>query len=155
MDDNDVSEPIRPRYRPLQPRPRPTSYMKMPLRNRVSFPPFSNRGNNTFFRSHGFVQKTNYFVQRKQRPFGSIMYTNENTRYNGNVYNKRLNKGSFGKWNKNDGVYRGRGKVARGGFVARRIKRPVITREELDRELDEYMKKSKHPHIDVSDLTLT
>lgn len=33
-----------------------------------------------------------------------------------------------------------------------RAKRSVVTREELDKELDEYMKKGKHPQIDVSDL---
>lgn len=33
-----------------------------------------------------------------------------------------------------------------------RAKRPAVTKEELDKELDEYMKKGKHPQIDVSDL---
>lgn len=53
-------------------------------------------------------------------------------------------------------AFHGRGGRFIGGNLSSsnfsRAKRSVVTREELDKELDEYMKKGKHPQIDVSDL---
>uniref|UniRef100_A0A915PLJ2 Chromatin target of PRMT1 protein C-terminal domain-containing protein n=1 Tax=Setaria digitata TaxID=48799 RepID=A0A915PLJ2_9BILA len=120
-------------------------FSRIPVRNRISFPQWRNRLN------FGFVRKINI---DRPRPFGSLRYASRNTRFTRNGFSRIL-------WRTNNIPPRSRAFHGRGGrFIGgnlssgsfNRAKRPVITREELDKELDEYMKKGKHPQIDVSDL---
>lgn len=55
---------------------------------------------------------------------------------------------------RNGSSFRGRGtfRLQRNFRNGWSKEKPSVTKEELDRELDEYMKKDNHPKIDVSDL---
>ncbi|VDN29109.1 unnamed protein product [Gongylonema pulchrum] len=87
------------------------------------------------------------------RAFGSLRYSNRNTRF---VRNS--SSGSSNLWRPRSMIARNRAPRYRNNRSFRWIapqfsnKRATITREELDRDLEEYMKKGKHPPIDVSDL---
>uniref|UniRef100_A0A0R3RPQ2 FoP_duplication domain-containing protein n=1 Tax=Elaeophora elaphi TaxID=1147741 RepID=A0A0R3RPQ2_9BILA len=120
-------------------------FARIPIRNRISFPHWRNRFN------YGFVRKINI---DRPRPFGSLRYASRNTRFTRNGFSRIL-------WRSNtvlprNRAFHGRGDRFTGGNLSSsnfsRSKRSVVTREELDKELDEYMKKGKHPQIDVSDL---
>ncbi|VDN03687.1 unnamed protein product [Thelazia callipaeda] len=110
---------------------------RIPIQNRISYPLWRSKFGT------GFVRKTDI---DRPRPFGSLRYASKNTRFIRNNMNQTL-------WRQNTSVsrnFRGPGgRFASNGFY--RTKRSV-TREELDKELEEYMKKGKHPQIDVSDL---
>ncbi|KAM3720767.1 Phosphatidylinositol-3-phosphatase SAC1 [Dirofilaria immitis] len=120
------------------------SFARIPVRNRISFPHWHNRFN------YGFVRKIN---MDRPRPFGSLRYASRNTRFTRNGFSRK-------PWRSNTVLPRNRAFRGRDGrFIGNlssssfsRIKRSVVTKEELDKELDEYMKKGKHPQIDVSDL---
>ncbi|CAG9535850.1 unnamed protein product [Cercopithifilaria johnstoni] len=116
-------------------------FARIPVRNRISFPHWHSRFN------YGFVRKVNI---DRPRPFGSLRYASRNTRFTRNGFSRIL-------WRSNTILPRNRafhgrfiGNLSNSNFS--RAKRSVITKEELDKELDEYMKKGKHPQIDVSDL---
>uniref|UniRef100_A0A8R1XLX5 FoP_duplication domain-containing protein n=2 Tax=Onchocerca TaxID=6281 RepID=A0A8R1XLX5_ONCVO len=120
-------------------------FARIPVRNRISFPQWQNKFN------YGFVRKISI---DRPRPFGSLRYASRNTRFARNGFSRVL-------WRSNTILSRNRAFHGRGGrFIGgnlssshfNRAKRSVVTREELDKELDEYMKKGKHPQIDVSDL---
>ncbi|VIO96298.1 Uncharacterized protein BM_BM12867 [Brugia malayi] len=120
-------------------------FARIPVRNRITFPHWRNRFN------YGLVRKVN--VDRP-RPFGSLRYASRNTRFARNGFSRTL-------WRPNTVLPRNHAFYGRGGRFfsgslsssnSSRTKRSVVTREELDKELDEYMKKGKHPQIDVSDL---
>ncbi|KAL3998209.1 C-terminal duplication domain of Friend of PRMT1 family protein [Acanthocheilonema viteae] len=120
-------------------------FARIPVRNRISFPHWHNRFN------YGFVRKINI---DRPRPFGSLRYASRNTRFMRNGFNRIL-------WRSNTVLPRNHTFYGRGGrFIGgnlsssnfNRAKRSAVTKEELDKELDEYMKKGKHPQIDVSDL---
>ncbi|VDK67172.1 unnamed protein product [Litomosoides sigmodontis] len=120
-------------------------FARIPVRNRISFPHWRNRFN------YGFVRKMNI---DRPRPFGSLRYASRNTRFTRNGFSRIL-------WRSNTVLPRNHPFHGRGGrFIGSnlfssnysRAKRSVVTKEELDKELDEYMKKGKHPQIDVSDL---
>ncbi|EFO25017.1 hypothetical protein LOAG_03471 [Loa loa] len=120
-------------------------FSRIPVRNRISFPHWRNKFN------YGFVRKVNI---DRPRPFGSLRYASRNTRFTRNSFSRML-------WRSNNVFPRNRAFHGRGGrFIGgnlsssnfNRTKRSFVTREELDKELDEYMKKGKHPQIDVSDL---
>lgn len=88
----------------------------------------------------------------RPRPFGSLRFASKNTRFTVNGFNNtfwRPRSVLARNW-----TFRARGKrfLGRGFPKFIRNRRPTVTREELDRELEEYMKKGKHPQIDVSDL---
>uniref|UniRef100_A0A0N5A811 FoP_duplication domain-containing protein n=1 Tax=Syphacia muris TaxID=451379 RepID=A0A0N5A811_9BILA len=133
-------------YRMVRPRQR---YVRLSssLRNRVNFPV---RRSSTFYYplSTGINRKA-LFLKPKSWKFLAV---------NGNV--DVQSNGRNGKFNQSNSGFRpkrnmnfGRGKRFRSRRnEGNKFKREPVTREKLDKELDDYMKKGKHPQIDVSDL---
>lgn len=119
-------------------------FARIPVRNRISFPVWRNRF------AGSFMRKINI---DRPRPFGSLRYASRNTRFIRNGFSNTF-------WRSRNMMPQGRSFLARRGRFAgdtstnrfNRTRRPAVTKEELDKELDEYMKKGKHPQIDVSDL---
>uniref|UniRef100_A0A915C046 Chromatin target of PRMT1 protein C-terminal domain-containing protein n=1 Tax=Parascaris univalens TaxID=6257 RepID=A0A915C046_PARUN len=118
-------------------------YVPLKLRNRIKFP--LPRNYVAFPPSRAYIRRSTFNGSRSlglARPVRSLRFKQEG-------FSTALKGGRFN----NRGTARGLS-VARGrdgvGFAFRR--RQQISREQLDRELDAYMKRSKHPKIDVSDL---
>uniref|UniRef100_A0A0M3I387 FoP_duplication domain-containing protein n=1 Tax=Ascaris lumbricoides TaxID=6252 RepID=A0A0M3I387_ASCLU len=120
-------------------------YVPLKLRNRVKFP--LSRNYVAFPPTRAYIRRGTFNGSRTlglARPVRSLRFKQDG-------FNSTLKGGRFN----NRGAARGLSvPVPRGrdgvGFAFRR--RQQISREQLDRELDAYMKRSKHPKIDVSDL---
>ncbi|VDD97079.1 unnamed protein product [Enterobius vermicularis] len=133
------------RYRLVRPRQR-FVHLPLSLRNRVNFP--ARRQNGTYFPASRGINRRAFFLKPRPRVFRPIGAgaNVQNNRFSKNFYvgaSKSLRSQSSG---------RGRGVRNRGNFNSNRFKREPVTHEDLDKELDAYMKKGKHPQIDVSDL---
>ncbi|VDN24137.1 unnamed protein product [Gongylonema pulchrum] len=124
--------------------PRRRTRARIPVHSRISYPVWRSRF------SGGFIRRIDV---GRPRAFGSLRYSNRNTRF---VRNS--SSGSSNLWRPRSMIARNRAPRYRNNRSFRWIapqfsnKRATITREELDRDLEEYMKKGKHPPIDVSDL---
>lgn len=144
--DDVINDEYSLRYRIVRPRQR---FVHLPssLRNRVNFPP--HRQNGSYPATPRGVNRRTFLSKPKPRVFRQITS-------NGNIQSNRFIKSNFYtggfKPSRNLKAGRGRGVRNRGNFNASRFKREPVTHEDLDKELDAYMKKGKHPHIDVSDL---
>ncbi|MFH4976179.1 hypothetical protein AB6A40_002888 [Gnathostoma spinigerum] len=144
-----------PQYRviPRRPRGKLAYSTRTPVRERISY---SVLRRSPYVSSRGYVLK-NSFTRGQRYSNGTIrMRTSRQIRQPsyGNVakFSVRRQNGLRGK---RETVFVNRGRGGRGvrsGTNMRNAKRKPVSKEQLDKELDEYMKKGKHPPIDVSDL---
>ncbi|KHN88532.1 hypothetical protein Tcan_16491 [Toxocara canis] len=119
------------------------SFVPLKLRDRVKFP--VKRNYLTFAPTRGYIRRGSY---NGSRPFG-LSRSMKNMRFKQNGFNSAFKSERYSNRGISRGTSGARGR-GRAGFAFPR--RQPITREQLDRELDAYMKRSKHPKIDVSDL---
>ncbi|VDK41787.1 unnamed protein product [Anisakis simplex] len=133
-----ISRPVRSYWRPLMP---------LNLRDRIKFPTRRNYPSFTsargFLRRGAYSRSNTFLMSRPLKDIRPKQIGFNNTSFKSDQYAK-------------SGAPRGvRGVRGRGRAGLTFPKRQPISREQLDKELDAYMKRGKHPKIDVSDLMQT
>ena len=99
-----------------------------------------------------FLFAMGIFFRPKPRLSGSVPSANSKVIVQSyRPINTRVNFTNGTKSRKSVAGFRGRGQWSRRGS-GNKVARLQVTREELDKELDAYMKKGKHRKIDASDL---